>query len=509
MSDSSEHSSAADVNQHFRTEHLKADLKGRSVRGGAITMVNQASKFILNLGATAVLARLLTPQDYGLFGMVTALIGLAGVFNDMGLSAATVQKPEINHKQVSTLFWVNVGLGTLIMVVVAVLAPVVAWFYREPRLLWITLAMSTAFIFSGLTVQHKALLERQMRFSSLAAIEFTSFVVSTLIGMVSGWYGSSYWALVHMQLAGVFIYMVGVWVVCKWRPGLPARRAGVRSMLKFGGNLTGFNMLNYGARNLDNILIGRVWGAGALGLYSKAYSLMMLPLNQINGPVTAVAVPGLSRLSSEPQQFRNHYVKALSLITAITMPVVLLMLILAQEIVELLLGPQWREVGIIFQLLGLSAFFQPITNTSGWLYISKGRSDRMFKWGVFASSFLVLSFFVGLPYGARGIALTYSIAKVLQTVPCMYYATRDTSVTMLDLLQAIKPSFVASLIAGAVTLGVQFLIAPSLPILATAIISTVVMALVYILLMVYVFKTKDLFLSVLQQFNDAQPYENR
>lgn len=500
MSDSSKRASAADVDQHFRTDHLKNDIKKRSVRGGAVTMATQASKFIIGMGSTAILARLLSPQDYGLYGMVTALIGLAGVFNDMGLSAATVQKPEINHKQVSTLFWINVGLGTSIMLVVAVLAPFVAWFYKEPRLTLITLAMSIAFLFSGLTVQHKALLERQMRFTSLATMEMTSMIVSILTGVVSAWLGSGYWALVHMQLAGVFTFMVGVWLACGWRPGLPAKQSGVRSMLKFGTNLTGFNILNYGSRNLDNILIGRVWGAGALGLYAKAYSLMMLPLQQINSPITSVAVPSLSRLSSEPEEFRNHYLKALSLITTLTMPVVLLLLILATEIIELVLGPQWREVAVIFQLLGLSAFVQPITNTSGWLYISRGRSDWMFKWGVFASSFLVLSFFVGLPYGARGVALSYSVAKLVQTWPCMYYATRNTLITMLDLVQAVKPSLLSSLIAGAVTVGVRFAIAPSLPTWMTAIISVLVMGVSYLLIMVYLFKGKELIMSVLKQF---------
>lgn len=491
---------AADPNQYFRTDHLKADLKGRSVRGGAVTMITQASKFVLNMGSTAILARLLTPQDYGLIGMVIAVTGLVALFNDMGLSTATVQRAEINHKQVSTLFWVNVALSASIMLLTAALAPAIAWFYGEPRLSGITLVVAITFIFAGLGVQHQALLTRQMRFKDLAVVDLTSMFVGVTTAIVSASCGAGYWALAFMQVAMAIAYTVGVWTMCGWRPGPPVRRSGVRSMLAFGGNLTGFSVFNYFSRNLDNILIGRVWGAGALGIYSKAYGLMMLPLQQINGPITAVAVPGLSRLHSEPEQFRNHYLKALSLITGTTMPVVLLMLILSDQVVELLLGSQWREVGVIFQLLGISAFFQPITNTSGWLYISTGRADRMFKWGIFSSMFLVMSFLLGLPYGARGIALSYSIAKLLQTAPCMYYATRDTSITMLDLINAVKQPLIASLIAGAIAFGVQFAIGSSLPVWATAIISAIAMGLIYSLIMFYIFGAKELYSSVLQQF---------
>lgn len=500
LSEPIKNSRLADPNQYFCTEHLKTDLKGRSVRGGAVTMITQAGKFILNMGSTVILARLLTPQDYGLIGMVTAVTGLVALFNDMGLSTATIQRAEINHNQVSTLFWVNVVLSASIMLLTAAVAPAIAWFYNEPRLTWITLTLAITFIFAGLAVQHQALLTRQMRFTTLAVVEIISVLCGITTAIISAWYGAGYWALVLMQLAIAISSTVGIWSVCGWRPGSPVRNSGVRSLLAFGGNLTGFSVLNYFSRNLDNILIGRVWGAGSLGLYSKAYGLMMLPLQQINNPITAVAVPGLSRLHSEPQQFRNHYLKALSLITASTMPVVLLMIILSEEIIKLLLGSRWGEAAVIFQYLGISAFFQPITNTSGWLYISTGRTDRMFKWGIFSSAFLVASFFVGLPYGVRGVALSYSIAKLLQTVPCMYYATRDTSITLLDLVDAVKPSFLASVIAGAIAFGIQFVIAHSLPVSVTAIISLFVMVSIYSFIMFYLFGAKELYSSVLQQF---------
>ena len=271
-----------DPDRYFRTDHLNTDLKGRSVRGGAVTIGSQIAKFILQLGSTSILARILTPADYGLMGMVFVFINFISLFKDLGLSTATIQKAEITHNQVSNLFWVNVGLSSLIMVINWGLAPVIAWFYGEPRLTLITVVLSSAFIFGGLTVQHQALLRRQMRFSTLAKIDIFAMVVGVTVAIVWGLYRKDYWALVLMQLAMPFTTMVGVWVACTWRPGLPKRFSGTGSLLKFGGHLTGFSLLNYFSRNLDNILIGWKVGVQELGVYAKAYQLLLMPFEQIN-----------------------------------------------------------------------------------------------------------------------------------------------------------------------------------------------------------------------------------
>jgi O-antigen/teichoic acid export membrane protein len=224
----------------------------------------------------AVLARLLTLQDFGLISMVTAFTGLASLFRDMGLSMATVQRPHIDHAQVSTLFWVNVAISVVITSITAMLGPLIAWFYGEPRLKWITIVSAVAFIFGGLTVQHQALLRRQMRFTALAIIDVGSMLAGIIVAITSSLYGAGYWALVLNQLVVGITTAMGVWLLCDWRPGLPVGHSGVRSMLAFGGNLTGANVLNYFVRNFDNILIGWYWGAQQLGLYTRAYQLLVI-----------------------------------------------------------------------------------------------------------------------------------------------------------------------------------------------------------------------------------------
>ena len=207
--------------------------------------------------------------------MVVVVTGFVSMFKDLGLSNATIQKEEINAEQISTLFWVNVALSVTILLLTASLAPAVAWFYGDSRLTLITLVYAVGFLFGGLTVQHEALLRRQMRFTALAVTDIVSLIAGIVTALVLGWYGARYWALVANQLVVGFTNTVAVWALCRWRPGLPVRNSGVRSMLVFGRNLTGFSIINYFARNLDNMLIGKFWGSQQLGLYAKAYQLLL------------------------------------------------------------------------------------------------------------------------------------------------------------------------------------------------------------------------------------------
>lgn len=417
-------------------------------------MTSHSIKFIVSIFATAVMARLLTPQDYGLIGMVAILTNFVTMYKDMGLSMATIQRPEISYEQISTLFWVNVALSFAIMLFTAMLAPAVAWFYGEPRLTWITVVTGVGFIFGGLTVQHEALLRRQMRFLALALISFISMMVGYALGITMAWLGFSYWALVSSQLAVVITSTAAIWAVCRWRPGLPHWDSGVRSMIHFGGNFTGFTTINYFSRNLDNLLIGRFWGAQQLGLYAKAYQLMTLPIDQINDPVTSVAIPALSRLTDSPQRYRQGYLRMLEKIAMLTMPAVALMIATSDWIILVVLGPQWREASRIFLVLGITGLFQPIANTTGWLFLTQGRSRQMLKFGLISGPITMAAIVLGLRWGALGVATSYAIARVCIVDPFLYwFVGREGPVRTWDFYRTMTPFTCASLCALAVSLA--------------------------------------------------------
>lgn len=440
-----------DENRHFRTDHLHDDLGGRTARGGAVTITSQGIKFFTSMAATVVLARLLTPQDYGMIGMVAVVTGFISMFKDLGLSTATIQKEKITGDQISTLFWINVGLSIAVMLLTTAIAPGVAWIYGEPRLTLITMGFAAGFLFGGLTVQHEALLRRQMRFSALATTEVISIVVGLIVAIALAWRGAGYWALVANQLVQGSAYAIGVWIVCDWRPGRPARYSGIRSMLAFGGNLTGFHVVNYFARNLDNMLIGLFWGSRQLGLYAKAYQLLLLPIDQINAPIAAVAIPALSRLTDSPERYRKAYLRILEKIALVTMPGMAFMIATSDWLVILILGPQWIQASRIFALLGLVGLLQPIANTTGWLFITQGRTREVFHWGVVSGAIMIISILVGLPWGAVGVATSYSVVYLSIVAPLLFwFVGRRGPVRTRDFYRTVAPvTFSAVCVMGA------------------------------------------------------------
>lgn len=433
---------------HLGTFDIKSDLKGRAVRGGLVTTIGQFATKLVQLGSTVVLARLLTPRDYGLIAMITTVTGFMWIFQDVGLSIATIQREKITHEQVNTLFWINLGLSFLVMLVVMAMAPLLVWFYGKADLLWLTLALSVGFVFSGLALQLRALINRQMRFAALAGLNIAALSLSIGVGIGAAWLGAGVWALVYMELAKGLFTMLFVWIMCPWRPSLPIRPQGVGSMLGLGGNLTGFNIINYFARSLDKVLIGRWWGTRELGLYNKAYQLMMLPIIQVSAPIATVAIPTLSRLQSNPEQFRSYYLKAIACVAFITMPFVMLLVVMSKEIIGLILGEQWIGASQIFAILGVSALIQPLYHTQGWLHVSIGRTDRMLRWGLVGSTVIVISFFIGIPFGAIGVAISYTIVTYLILGPCLWYAGKPIGLKLRQIIAAVWKLFISAICAG-------------------------------------------------------------
>lgn len=431
--------------RYLKTDSLQSEIKKHTIRGGAIVLLTQVMKFLLQIGSTAVLARLLIPEDYGLLGMVTVVISFASLFKDLGLSNATIQKSEVTQQQVSTLFWINFAVSCLIAVLVGILAPAVSWFYQEKKLTDITLALASTFILGGLSIQHQALLTRQMQFWSLAKIEIISMTLGVISAILTAWRGWGYWALVMMPIISATVNAAGVWLVCGWRPSQPVAHSGVRSMLIFGSNLTGANIVNYFSRNLDNILIARFWGSQQLGLYAKAYQLVLLPVQQINAPISSVVLPVLSRLKDEPQRYKKYYYKAVLLIATIGMPIVFFLMATVDQVILLVLGEQWLEVIPIFRFLMPAAFNSTIAVGLGWVCQSLNKADRFFLWGIISSIMNIVSFIIGIRWGAIGVAAAYGASQPIQLVAGFIYCFKGTPLSPRELAHNLSKPFLASL----------------------------------------------------------------
>ena len=211
------------------------DLKGKMIRGGLTRVCAQGANLLLRVGSLMILARLLSPKDFGLVGMVMAFTGALTWFRDFGLSSAAIQHPNITKEQISTLFWINMLLGALLGLVALAMAPAIAAFYGRPELFGVTLVLAAGFLFNAAGVQHSVLLQRQMRFTALAVISIVSSTVSIAIAIAGAEAGYGYWALVAMSVTSPLIATLGFWLSTGWIPKMPRRRAGIRAMIHFGG----------------------------------------------------------------------------------------------------------------------------------------------------------------------------------------------------------------------------------------------------------------------------------
>jgi len=423
--------------KHLSTDHLLSDLKGRTISGAFVTMMAQGAQFVLSLGSIMVLARLLTPKDFGLFAMVTTVIGYLRVFKDAGLSTATIQREGITNAQVSNLFWINVALSGAISLLLAIGSPMVAWFYQEPRLVPITLILSSTFLLSGMTIQHTALLNRQMRFKAVAFIQVASMLIGVVVGIGMALLNYSYWALVFSNLITVAATVPMTWFAIPWRPQAPSRGSGIRPLVSFGANLATGGFIYALARGADAILVGKFYGPDSVGLYTRAAALLNRPMEQFMSPINSVFVPVLSRLQTQPDRYRRTFLQVYEAMTLVSFLSTGLLLALARPLTLLVLGPKWEHAAVIFAAFTVVALFTAPSNAATWLFASQGRGKEWLVTSSLLSGITVTSFLIGLPFGPAAVAIAYSVVGILISIPTLYYrAARSGPVSTADLWAA-------------------------------------------------------------------------
>jgi PST family polysaccharide transporter len=442
--------------KHLRTDHLEADLEARAVRGGFATVLSQGVKLALQFAAIVILARLLDPEDFGSFAMVAAVFAVFEIFRDLGLSVATVQRPELTHRQVSTLFWINALLGTVASVAFAALAPALAWFYGKPALLQITPAVALALLLGGLSSQHLALLRRQMRFAAVALILTAAETLSLAVAVSAALHGFGLWSLVIQQVACAAATAAGAWTVCNWRPGRPQRLAEIRELVAFGGNATAAMAIGRLAANSDRILLGWYWGPLTVGLLDRAQKLLFAPIQNLYGPLASVALQALSRMARQPDRYRAAYITVTERLAMLVAPAAALMIAASHPLVAVILGSKWSAAAPILGWMGISALYMPLTYTFGWLYLSQDRTPEMLRANIVNGGLSALAIAAGLPYGATAVAAAFAVSGALVRVPILcWLVTRRGPVGLPQLVQSLALPLVATGVSTGLTLIVR------------------------------------------------------
>lgn len=424
--------------------------------------ISQVSRQIMQLVTTAVLARLLSPSDFGLVGMATIVIGFVGIFSDLGTSSAIIQRKNLSDSLINSLFWINVVFGLLAMVILLAVAPLVANFYQEPRVTLVLRVLSFTFLMSGISILQKAILERNLAFNTSAKIEISAVVAGSLLGISTAVMGWGVWSLVTQSLAVVSLTTILLWTVSKWQPKLAFSWEEVQEVSNYSLNLTAFSIFNYFARNADYILIGRFLGSQDLGYYTLAYRLMLYPLQNVSAVIGRVMFPALSKLQDDNARFSFAYLKMSSTIALISFPLMVSLWALAKPFILTFFGQQWQPVILLLMILAPVGMSQSIMTTVGIIYQVKGRTDWLFRWGIISGTLVVIAFVIGLQWGIIGVASAYAIATLILAYPNFAIPFRLIHLPVRDLGAVLWRPLVASLIMLGLLLVVGFLLPANL-----------------------------------------------
>lgn len=436
------------------TDHLRPEIRNRTISGGVASAASQATQLVLTLGYNVVLARLLSPHEFGLVALATTVAGFLQVFKEAGLPTATIQRDNVTQAQVTNLFWMNVAVSSTAAMVMAASAPLVARFFREPELVPVSLALSLAFVLEGLAAQHLALLNRQMRFPVIALINVGCGAAGFAVGVILAATGWSYWSLVGATLSTAAFRAIAIWLSSGWRPHLPTRHSGVRPLVRFGLDLTLVGVVHAVTRGCDSILIGRYLGTEAVGVYSRATVLLTRPIEGLTAPIFAVIVPALSRLQGEPQRYRRAFLRTFEALAIGGCIFTGLFLPLAEPVVLVVLGEKWAGVAPIFAALSVSALHVPASTATSWLYTSQGRGRELLLTASLAGIVMVLALGVGTLFGPVGVAVAYSASGVLAALPMTFtIAGRRGPVSAGDLWSAYARHMPVLLVVLAATWG--------------------------------------------------------
>lgn len=420
------------------------------MRAAGFTWAAGAVDFVLRIGSTAVLARLILPEHFGLVMMVMAVTAIADQFRDLGLSSATIQRQEISHEEVTNLFWINTALGLTITLGIWCASPLIAAYYKEPRLIAIACILATNFLWGGMMVQHQALLTRQLRLGTTSTVRLTSSVLSTALAIVLAWFGFGYWALVWREVSRTLIVALGMFFCLPWIPGLPSRKTSVRGLVSFGTDMTVAYTLSSISSSFDRLLLGRFCGAAPVAMYRQAFQLIVTPMEQMFSPINQVASPGLSHLQNEDLRFRRFYLKILSVICLTTMPLSLFVAVYSQEISRVVLGRKWLDAGPILCLLAIGSFIKWAGMPSPLVLITRGLSRRFLVFSVATNVLVVIAMAIGVRWGVLGLAVGDVAATYLLLVPKLQFCFWKSPVSVLSFFGAIaRPAF-ASLAMAAV-----------------------------------------------------------
>jgi O-antigen/teichoic acid export membrane protein len=425
-----------------------------ATRGHRSTLLAQAARFACKVVSVVVLARLVAPSDHGLYAMAASVVFLLSLFRDFGFGMAAVQAPSLDQTQMTTLLWTHLLLGIMLAVVTLGAAPFARWFYGAPQVVPLLGMMSVSFLFIGAGGFVRGQLARELRFGEINTLEAVGAIAGTVAMIVAGVMHAGAYSFAAFLLVSEASYTALAWRALRWRPTAPARLASISPLLRTGANLSAYNFLTYVAQQLDTIAIGRVFGAGPLGLYNRSAQLLALPNQHIAAPFTQVAIATLSRLETAGSIFRTQVCRTVTVIGHLTLPVAAVCVAVPDDVVRIVLGRQWPDAAPMLRWLAISGGITAVTSLAFGVNVATGQTRRLVTSMALMLPGIAVAIALGLRHGAVGVAFAMAVANVVLAPIRLALVLRESPVTISDYCAALAgPVGVAIAFAGAIKLA--------------------------------------------------------
>jgi PST family polysaccharide transporter len=434
-------------------------LKQKTISGVAWNGVGNVARQILQLLSMVVMARFLSPEDFGVYAILMIFVSFMQIFASMGTAQVVVHLDNPSQRMLSSIFFFNIAVGLILFVVMFGAAWPIAYFFDNQNLVHLLQIIGLMFIITTVSLVQKALLEKTLYFKRVVTIETSALAIASTAGIVAAVNGLGIYSLIIHSLTNATLLSIGLWLNSHWRPSFVCRWDDIKQVLGYSFNLTGFSTINYFARHADTFLIGKFIGASPLGVYNIAYKIMLYPLENVSRVIVRVLFPAFSSVKHDNVRFKNGYLKATSFIALVTFPLMAGLFAVAENFVALVFGDKWEGMATLLMILAPIGMMQSIVTTVGSIYTAKGTTGLMFRIGAANAAAAVLSFVVGLPFGVNGVAIAYGISNILMLYPNLKYAWDQVDLGVVEGLKSVSAYFLYAIsMAAIVKLQGQWLI---------------------------------------------------
>jgi PST family polysaccharide transporter len=431
-------------------------LKTKVINGLTWSFTSQigavGSQFII----TIILARLLAPSDFGILSMTTVFTGFVSIFSNMGIGGALIQKQDTDERHLSSAFWLNIIAGIVLTILMMAASPFIAWFYNKPQLEPIIMVMSLNYFLASFTIVQQTILAKNMDFKRLAARDIIAVITGGLVGIILAYYGFGVWSLVYQSITYTLMNVILLWTVSPWRPKFIFSKKAILDIFNFSANLTGFSIANYFSRNVDYLLIGKYLGAEALGYYTLAYKLMLVPLQNVSWVTNKVMFPAFSNIQNNLKKLSEVYLKMVKAVSLITFPMMFVLFAASQEFITVIFGPKWESAVVIVRILCLCGALQSIGSLSSTIYQSLNETQIQFRLQLVATLIVTVAVIAGLNFGIKGVALFYTLQYLIWFNINYFVALKLLNLKLGDLYLELGTTFIVNL----VMILILFLIKP-------------------------------------------------